>query len=194
MGDDWSDELGLLVPRLRRLEPDAFDRLYLLTVRLLASVAYGMLRDRDEADDAVQEAFLRFVGSVADFRGEDGPAVRAYLVRIAKNVCIDRIRSRARRTETPTDDVPDRPSEHGADTQVLDQIVDPELEEALARLTPDQRLALTLRYVEGLSGGEIAAALDRNPAAVYTLLRRAEGALRRELTAVRSGISGTSTS
>lgn len=171
-----------LVDGVRTRDPDALGRAYDLTADLLASLAFGLLRDRAAAEDAVQEAWVRFVAGAEGFRG-DGRALRAWLVRTTRNVCIDVLR-RARfglvDHEAELPDVADGPPGPTAAEVGLEGL-DPDLERALASLTVDQRVALLLRHVEGLDGNEIGAALGRNRAAVYALLRRAERQMRRAL-------------
>lgn len=175
--DPVRSELDELAPALRRRDPDALARTYELTADLLASIALGLLGDRHAAEDTVQEAFLRLVSAAPDIRG-DGRSIRAWLVRTTRNVATDRLRKHANRFEAPTDTLPDTPAP-GVDP--ADALPDPELVAALTALTEDQRTALVLRYVGGFSGHELGLALGRNRAAAYTLLRRAERALQRQL-------------
>lgn len=184
-------ELDDLVVGLRAGDPDAFRRCYELTADMLASIALGMLRDRHDAEDVVQEAFLALARRAADLRGE-GRSLRAWLVRAVRNASIDRLRARGRRREHPVAELPERHDPDGPSLAV-DQL-DPELARALARLTDKQRAALLLRHVGGLSGHEIADVLDSDRDAVYALVRRAEQALRRHLTSGPAVGSRTATS
>lgn len=170
-------ELDRLAEPCRRADEAALARVYELTADLLASVAYRLTHDPHATDDVVQETFVRFVSAVPTIRG-DGRALRAWLVRTTRNLCIDQWRSRSRRGEVL---VAETPEKEPLQVDPLGDLPDPRLEVALARLTPDQRTALVLRYVGGLSGQELALAFDRNRAAIYTLLRRAERSLRRLL-------------
>ncbi len=176
--DPVLDELTALLPGIRGLEEPALGRAYELTADLLASVAAGIVRDRHTAEEIVQDTFVRFVGAVGNLRADDGRAVRAWLVRTARNLSIDRVRSAAWQREHSVDRLPDHDHVRGAEEEAAAKVVDPAMQAALAQLTEDQRTALVLRYVVGMSGTEIGEVLERNRAAVYTLLRRAERRLR----------------
>lgn len=181
MSDDHDPvltELDDLVHGLRAGDATAFRRCYELTADMLASIAFGMLGDRHDAEDTVQDAFLALTRRAADLRG-DGRSVRAWLVRTVRNAAIDRLRARGRRRETPVDEIPERqdPQEFPDDLGALD----PPLTRALAHLTEKQRTALLLRHVAGMSGHEIADVLGSDRDAVYALISRAERTLRRHL-------------
>lgn len=174
--------LDTLVPALRRRDPVAFRRLYEELADPLGSFAFGMLRDRGAAEDAVQQAFLEFVKAAPDLRG-DGRSVRAWLYRSVRFTCLDEIRRRARRPEDPVDRLP----EVGAQSaNPIDLMMSAGLEVALSALTPDQRVVILLRHVVGLSGAEIARVVGSNRPAVYAMVARAEASLRRCLQPVES--------
>lgn len=182
-------ELDDLLVGLRSGEPWAFQRCYDLTADLLASIAFGMLGDRHDAEDAVQDAFVALARRAATITG-DGRSVRAWLVRTVRNAAIDQLRARSRRRETPVADLP----EH-LDRAFLPPELDgpdPALAAALHRLTERQRSAVLLRHVAGMSGEEIAEVLGGGRDAVYALLARAERSLRRHL-APSSAVESEST-
>lgn len=176
--DDTLAHLDRLVDGVRAGDHEAFHACYRLTADLLASIALGMLGDRRDAEEVVQDVFVRLAGHAGEFRG-DGRSLRAWLVRSTRNAAIDRLRARARRPEYPTDEVPDRPDPHAFAPDVAE--LDPRLAEALEALTERQRTAVVLRHVAGMSGDEIAAVIGGGRDAVYALLGRAERALRRHL-------------
>jgi RNA polymerase sigma factor (sigma-70 family) len=136
------------------------------------------LRNREEAEDAAQQTFLKAFGAM---RGGFRPTVeRAWLYRIAENVCADRGRANGRRVRHEATDgaailelVPAR------DSQPIEG-----LDEALAELTPPQRQALLLREWQGLSYREIASELELSQSAVETLLFRARRSLAKRLDTV----------
>jgi RNA polymerase sigma factor (sigma-70 family) len=136
------------------------------------------LRNREEAEDAAQQTFLKAFGAM---RGGFRPTVeRAWLYRIAENVCADRGRANGRRVRHEATDgaavlelVPAR------DSQPIEG-----LDEALAELTPAQRQALLLREWQGLSYREIASELELSQSAVETLLFRARRSLAKRLDTV----------
>jgi len=121
----------------------------------LWGVAVRTLRDPDDAADAVQEALVSAYRRAATYRGD--ASVRTWLHRVVVNACIDRIRhERARRTVPwPDRDVPAR----GADP-ALELATRLDVDEALAALPMEQRLAVVLVDVQGWAVAEAAAVLD----------------------------------
>ena len=134
------------------------------------------------AEDAAQETFLRFVRARSRYR-ERGRA-RAYLVTIARNVCVDLTRGRAAGWEPLPETLPG-----GGDPGEADDRRD--LAVALARLPRAQREALELRYGQGLTVGEVGAALGMSRFAAARALNAALEALRTELGATTGERGGT---
>ena len=130
-----------------------------------------VLRDPVEAQDAVQEAFLR----VWRFRDAvpAGDARKAWLYRVVVNACISRIRSEKSRTGKDDGDLgletlPD-PSDTPDDAFERSQLASDVLA-ALAELPETLRVPLVLRFYVGLSEKEIAVAIDRRPGTVKSRL------------------------
>lgn len=136
------------------------------------------LRNREEAEDAAQQTFLKAFGAM---RGGFRPTVeRAWLYRIAENVCADRGRANGRRVRhEATDGAAILEMTPARDSQAIEG-----LDEALAELTPAQRQALLLREWQGLSYREIASELELSQSAVETLLFRARRSLAKRLDTV----------
>lgn len=137
----------------------------------LFRICMGILGSREDAEDAVQETFLRALRALRRFRGESG--VRTWLHRIAVNVCLEWKRSR--RQVVALDEVAEARDTHpGPDDVAIQQA---RVFEALTSLTPRQRAAIVLQAVEGLTMQEIAAALGWTPKKVENELYRARQAL-----------------
>jgi RNA polymerase sigma-70 factor (ECF subfamily) len=164
------DELDPYVDGIRRRSDAAFRAVYQATADGLASFAYGMLGSRAAAEDAVQQAFLELVTAGAQVRG-DGRSLRVWLFRSVRFTCLDELRRRSRRPETPVDRLPEPFAN-------VEPELDPGLEAALAQLSDRQRTLVILRHVVGMSGEEIAAVARTNRSAVYAALARAEKRLR----------------
>ena len=169
-------ELDEQVDGVRHRSESAFATVYRLTVDDLTSFAYGMLHDRSAAEDAVQQAFLELARSAPSIRG-DGRTLRAWLFRSVRYNCLDELRRRRRRPETPADVLPEDP--------IDPEETDVDLQNALAQLTERQRTMVLLKHVAGLSGEEIAQVVGSNRVAVYAALGRAE----RRLRALLEGVS-----
>ena len=137
--------------------------------------AWLVLRDRQLAEDAVQEAFLR----VWRFRGflPEGDAIRPWLYRVVVNTAISALRTERLRTERePLAD--SRPE--GDDP--LDALV---VADALANLPEQLRIPVVLRYWVGLTEKEIATAISRRPGTVKSRLHEARERLSGDLRSIR---------
>ena len=146
----------------------------------LRAVAYRMLGSLTEADDAVQEAWLR----VARADASEVDNLSAWLTTIVARVCLNALRSRNARREEPLDaHVPDpvitRADEPNPEDQaLLADSVGLALQVVLETLTPAERLAFVLHDTFGLPFEEIAPMVDRSPAAARQLASRARRRVR----------------
>jgi RNA polymerase sigma-70 factor (ECF subfamily) len=141
----------------------------------LRAVAYQMLGSLSEADDAVQEAWLRL--SLSDT--SDVENLRGWLTTVVARVCLDMLRSRRSRREEPLDDHVPHLNEIRAD------VIDPEHEALLAdsvglallvvldKLAPAERVAFVLHDMFAVPFEEIAAIVGRSPTAARQLASRA---------------------
>lgn len=180
-------------------DEEAFSSLTERHRRELHIHCYRMLASFDEADDAVQETFLRAWRGRATFQG--GSMYRAWLYRIATNVCLDMRRKRSRRRAS-AGTIADLPWLQPYPDRLLDEImaddaapdetvVDRETIElaflaALQILPSRQRAALIARDVMGWSARETADLLDTSVAAANSALQRARQTMRDHLPANRS--------
>jgi len=99
-------ELDEIMNGIRSRSETAFATAYRYTADPLASFANGMVRDRQFAEDAVQQAFLELVQAAATING-DGRSLRAWLFRSVRFTCLDEVRRKSRRPEHLTDVVPE---------------------------------------------------------------------------------------
>ncbi|MEY2554334.1 MAG: hypothetical protein QOC57_2194 [Ilumatobacteraceae bacterium] len=160
---------------------------------------YRMLASFDEGEDAVQETFLRAWRGRDSFDGSC--LVRAWLYRIATNVCLDMIRRRKRRVpalnsfaEVPwLQPYPDRlldeiaPSEDQPDAMAVDrETIELTFLAAMQVLPPRQRAALIVRDVLGWPATDAAQLLDTSVAATNSALQRARATMQQHLPARRA--------
>jgi RNA polymerase sigma-70 factor (ECF subfamily) len=142
---------------------------------LLFTVAYELLGSAADAEDAVQETWLRWDGLGADARAEVVDS-RAYLVRIVSRLALNRIRTLARRKEDYVGEWLPEPlltAPDVADDVELAESVSMAMLTVLETLTPTERAVFVLREVFDLPFDEIAAATDRSAAAVRQIAHRA---------------------
>ncbi len=142
----------------------------------LAAVAYRMLGSYADAEDAVQETWLRLARTdVTDV--ED---LRAWLTRVVSRICLDQLRVRTRRPEDPLDALPDLETAIPGPASRIEtaERVSYALMIVLDQLEPDERLAYVLHDVFGMPFGEVAGVVDRTPATARKLASRARERLR----------------
>jgi RNA polymerase sigma factor (sigma-70 family) len=146
----------------------------------LRAVAYRMLGSVSEADDALQEAWLRM--NRADAAQVENPG--GWLTTVVARVCLDQLRSRRSRREEPFDGPMPEPivsGEDGIDPEqqaLLSDSVGLALVIVLETLAPPERLAFVLHDMFGVPFDEIAPIVDRSPAAARQLASRARRRVR----------------
>jgi RNA polymerase sigma factor (sigma-70 family) len=173
----------------RRGDLSAFNWLVLRYQTRVYNLCYRMLSDPDAAADTTQDAFLSAYKAIGRFKGEQ---FKTWLFRIATNACLDVLRSRKRK---PTQSLDSRTAEAEEDAgeplQVadLDPSIDPEaqtlraemvqiIQRGLDALPDDQRIALVLVDVQGLSYEEAAAIDGTNLGTVKSRINRARTKMR----------------
>ena len=146
------------------------------------NVAYRMLSNPDDAQEAAQDAFLSAFRAWARFRGQS--EITTWLYRITVNACLMKLRKEKKaRTLTQTgyedQEIPDwaeNPERAALNTELKER-----LEGGIALLASDLRAAVVLRDVQGLSNEEAAAALKISVSALKARLHRARVLLRKHL-------------
>jgi RNA polymerase sigma-70 factor (ECF subfamily) len=146
------------MPRVTHLSPlqqERFDECVLPYLDAAYNLARYLVRDPHEAEDAVQDAFVRAIRHFDGFRGVDG---RAWLLTIVRNTCFTHLRRRRSGGEpiefeeelhSPEDESP------GPETDLTRAIAAEQVQQGLARLAAEFREVLVLRELEGLSYKEI---------------------------------------
>lgn len=169
----------------------AFSRLVELHKRAVFGLSVRLLRDQEEARDAAQETFVRAYAAVATY--DAAQPFAPWLLRIARNHCLDLLRRRVpaaaqvQLDAEPEDGSPARElADH--DAPPADALLERAqtrsvLEAAVAGLPPNYREVVHLFHVEQLSYKEIATTLDVPIGTVMTWLHRARGKLRETLSA-----------
>ena len=165
-----------LVLAFKAGQKDAYDEMFRRHHDRVMRVCSRMLHNRQDAEEAAQETFLKAYQALPRFNGQF--QLGAWLARIAANVCVDhlRVKSRSHLVSLPSDDLVREP-ESGPEEVVVGQF--PRLDVAINNVQPLHAHALTLRAVEGLSHREIAGRLHLSPEQVKALLHRARHSLRK---------------
>lgn len=153
-------------------EQRRFEALYAAYHRRMLALARRKLPTQEDAEDAVQQAFLALAEHFTRLAALPQPQLEAYLVVTVERKILDLLRARARHDGVPFDDtlpaVTPEPSGHP-------------LADAMGRLSPRYREALLLRYGCGWSAGETAELMGLSRPAAQKLLQRAKHALAAEL-------------
>ena len=161
-----------LVEQARQGDRKAFRLLVERHRERIFRVALGMLRNPDDAMDAVQEVFIRVHGRLSDFKGES--AFGTWLVRVTVNFCIDRQRrQKTWDSRFVVDNDWEGVSEEGPETLLMNAQVGAALQRALAELGEDHRTAILLRDVNGLAYEEIAEVMGCPKGTVMSRLHHA---------------------
>lgn len=145
------DQLGPLLKLTAVGDHKAFRCLYNVTARRMLGHAISILRDRDVAEDALQDAFVRIWSSARHYNPERGHAL-AWMARIMRNVAIDRLRSR-RHAARYLESGENCPEPMMAPDPIDDRL---DLADALDALSPDQRSAIRMIVVDGWTHDEFA--------------------------------------
>jgi RNA polymerase sigma-70 factor (ECF subfamily) len=160
----------------------------------LLGVTVGLLSDAAEAEEVVQEVFTVVWNQVGQLRNEP-PGLLAWMLQIARNRAIDRLRSRRARLRKAT-----RLIAHGGDVQPFVDATEPNeaatpgwhvhrtVHAALAALPPEQQMCVRLAYFQGLTQSSIAELLDIPLGTVKTRLRLAFDKLRLVLAPMKDWI------
>ncbi len=148
-------------------------------------IAVTILRNDAEAEDVMQEAYVRAYQHLGDFAGEAKFAT--WLTKIAVYEALARLRLQAKRSNGPSSDMEGelmntvRSDERNPESQAYDRELRSVLERAIDSLPDTYRSVFVLRVVEGLDVNDTAAALDIGVEAVKTRLHRGRALLRKEL-------------
>ncbi|RWA98915.1 MAG: RNA polymerase sigma factor [Mesorhizobium sp.] len=173
-----------LVGRALAREGGAFHTIIKMHNQRLYRIARSVVRNDSEAEDIVQEAYVRAFAQLGDFRGESSLAT--WLSRIVINEALGRLRKRRRTVAMPQNlqaeiikfplNPSDDPERMMAQRQILELV-----ERATDRLPDVYRTVFVARVIEGLSIDETAELLDVRPETVKTRLHRARALVRKAL-------------
>jgi len=153
------------------------------------NLALRMTGSVEDAQDITQEAFMRVYTGLRHFRGD--ATFSTWLYRIVSNMCLDELRRRRRRASVSLDQ-PIPQLDGDIPRQLIDPQADPQhsvegadlrhlVQQSILRLSPDHRLIIVLRDLQGFSYEEIASMLQCSLGTVKSRLNRARLSLRRAM-------------
>lgn len=170
-----------LLAGARRYEAQVLAEIYDRYSPGLYRYSMRLLGDPETAEDCVAETFSRFLRAL---QSGGGPSsyLRAYLYRVAHNWIVDFHRDNEK-DNLPLDPEATETGEYTPGEIIQEQMDREAVRAALFQLTPDQRQVIVLKYLEGMSNKEVAAALEKTVGAVKSLQNRGLASLKRLITA-----------
>ena len=188
---DFTEADNLAIQRCLEGDKNAYRELVDRYQRRAVSIAYGYVHNTDDAQDMVQEAFIRAYKNLNRF--EPGSSFIAWFSKIVVNVCIDHYRKQKKRKSVEYDDSYQRrdaidghalagnPIELQPHRRLEQEELSGAIEQALSRLSENHRTIIVLREVEGLSYEEIAESMSCNLGTVMSRLHHARKKLQEAL-------------
>ena len=171
--DPEGTRLRALVELARDGDAEAFGQLYDHYVSGVFRFIYYRVGSRQLAEDLTSETFVRGLKAIQRFTWQ-GKDFGAWLTTIARNLIADHFKSSRSRLEIVSDDVPEgRSTGRSPEEDVLSLISNEMLFDAVNSLPPEQRDCILMRFIQGMSIAETAAALKRSEGAIKQLQLRA---------------------
>lgn len=180
-GDPELTRLHALVDLARDGDAEAFGQLYDHYVSGVFRFIYYRVGSRQLAEDLTSETFVRGLRAIQRFNWQ-GKDFGAWLTTIARNLITDHFKSSRSRLEIVSDDVPEsRQTVASPEEDVLALISNEILFEAVNTLPPEQRDCVLMRFIQGMTIAETAAALKRSEGAIKQLQLRAVRSLAKRM-------------
>ena len=184
-----------LVERVQKGDKQAFDMLVIKYQGRVMSMVSRLVRDHHEAQDIVQEAFIKAYRALPRFRGDS--AFYTWLYRIAMNTAKNYLVSKGRRPaiggveldEAEVVGIPKLQDIDSPERQLLRDELEQVINSAIKKLPDDLRTAITLREFDGLSYEEIAQIMDCPVGTVRSRIFRAREAIDKQIKELSAGNS-----
>lgn len=151
-----------LIERIKHGDEQAFEQFIKQKEKLLKSIAYGILQNKEDVEDALQNCYLRFFKSKERLNETQNPA--AYLVQIVKNVCFDLLKSGKKGFKEDFEDANLSYSEHKSEAIDRKKVIT----SAMKILNEKERLVIALIHTEGYTSYEVAELTGYNDSTVRT--------------------------
>ncbi len=164
-----------LIERCKNGDIPSFEKLFYLLKDDVYNVAFRVLGNHQDAEDITQETFIRIWLNLRNFRMES--SIRTWVYRITVNLCYDLLKKRGRITlaEKPIENFKELSSNENPLLLLTERELKEKIEEVFSMISPENRIILTLREIEGLPYREIAEILDCSVGAAKMRAHRARG-------------------
>jgi RNA polymerase sigma-70 factor, ECF subfamily len=183
---EWTDDA--LVAAAATGDEAAFEHLFERHRRQVARIGGRFFSQREQIEEIIQDSFTKAYFALSTYHGTHEASFKAWLTQIAVNTCYDQLRRLRRRPEHAIDDFDDNEAHEfsgqlrAAGKDIESSLVSRDLAaKLLARLSPEDRLVLTLLDIEGFSVAEIAEFTSWSISKVKVRAHRARAHLRRVL-------------
>lgn len=151
---------------------DKFTAIYEKYRRLMFRVALDILKNREDAEDALQDAFIRISDNLDKIGGADSPRTRSFVMVVTRNVCLNVLRRRRFESGADIEEL-NAASDHSVEEEAFSRFGVEELGSALKKLPPDLRDILYLTVREELPLKDAATLLGITYEAAKSRVRRA---------------------
>jgi RNA polymerase sigma-70 factor (ECF subfamily) len=150
-----------MISRCQQEDQEALKEIFDKYHKRVYGIAYGVVRQREEALDIVQEVFIKLFRSIKNFKGRS--QFYTYLYRMVMNTAIDHARKAGKQFVSSLDEEgsfePSDNAERGPERMLLQKELEGRVKLAMDKLPPEQKAALIFRDVEGLSYQEMSEAM-----------------------------------
>lgn len=178
----FNSPMGALISRARTGDLSAFDQIIVAHQQRVIGIAWRMLGNQDDAQDAAQETFLRVYKHLKSFDTKQD--FSGWLYRITVNVCHDLARKRGRGNPVSLDaereagNFAEPVSPHNTESSAMHAQERAIIARALATLSEKERAAIVLRDLEGLATDEVARILGSTPTTVRSQISSARAKIK----------------
>ncbi len=156
----------------------AFANLYEQTAGKLYAISLQMLRRRDLAEEAVQEAYVRIWHNAGDYQQEKG-TVLTWMISIVRYRALDMLRAAKSRRETSDELLDEAEDDHTPERELYEQRDRVRIDRCMERLEDAQRNAIELAYFRGLTHMEVCEQMETPLGTIKTWIRRGLERLKR---------------
>lgn len=169
MNDNGREQLNNLILAVANGYAECLDGIFALAAKRMKVAALTIVGDGSAAEDIVSESFIKIARFAKRYRRQDEPM--AWILRIVRNTALDYLRKRKRRAEVSSECLFDT-CDPSSSPEKIDAAI--ELEQAMAKLAPEERRAVYMRYYLDMTVREIAEAAHLSRSSAERLLQRAE--------------------
>lgn len=177
-------EIESLVKKVQEGDQNAFAKVYDILIDQVYRYVFYRVND-EEAEDIVENAFLKVWENIKKYRQEEGKSFSAWVFRIAHNLVVDHYRAAKDREFDELDlNMADENREHNPIKTTENTIQQKVLKVALNKLKSPYKEVIIYKFINELSNQEVAEILDKNEGSLRVLQFRALGMLKKELEAL----------